>query len=166
MPGGFETDLFVDVGNAEHVAAARLIVAALAEVDIRVELELLDSTTHWAGARYFRPYPMLIYSDHHQVPDPYYGLVHDYAPGKLGLINVGNYSNDRVVEITAAVERTPDPLEREQLVREAQRVIMEDAPNAYLAQPGFLAAMTEDLEGFYWPPDSGVIAERLSFTAP
>lgn len=166
MPDGFETDLFVDVGAAEHVAAARLIVAALAEVGIRVGLELLDSTTHWAGARYFRPYPMLIYSDHHQVPDPYYGLVHDYSPSRLGLINVGNYSSDRVVELTAAVERTPDPGARSELVREAQRVIMDDAPNAYLAQPGFLAAMTEELEGFYWPPDRGVIAERLSFRAP
>ena len=143
-----------------------LIVVALAEVRIRVELELLDSTTHWAGARYFRPYPMLIYSDHHQVPDPYYGLVHDYSPSRLGLINVGNYANDRVVELTAEVERTPDPSERERLVREAQRLITEDAPNAYLSQPGFLAAMTEDLEGFYWPPDRGLVAERLSFRGP
>ena len=163
LPGGFETDLFVDVGAPDHVASAHLIVAALAEVGIRVELELLDPTTHWAGARYFRPYPMLIYSDHHQVPDPYYGLVHDYSPSRLGLINVGNYANDRVVELTAEVERTPDPAAREQLVREAQRLITEDAPNAYLSQPAFLAAMTEDLEGFYWPPDRGLIAERLSF---
>lgn len=163
FPDGFETDLFVDAADEEHVGAARLIVPALAEVGIRVRLELMDPAMFWEGARYFRPYPMLIYQDHHQVPDPYYGLVHDYGKGRMGLINCGQYANDEVFALIAKVEGASAENERRELVREAQRLIMDDAPNAFLAQPGFIAGISEDLQGYYWAPDGSLVAEDLSF---
>jgi peptide/nickel transport system substrate-binding protein len=160
---GFDTQLFVDAADEEHVGAAELIVPALAEAGIRATLELMDSGIFWEGARYYRPYPMLIYQDHHQVPDPYYGLVHDYGKGRMGLINCGQYANDEVFALIAKVENASDEAQRRELVREAQRIIMDDAPNAFLAQPSFIAGISENLRGYFWAPDGSLVAEDLSF---
>ncbi len=163
---GLETALFFGASSETHRRAARLVAEALREVGVNAALEPMDGATFWAGARYHRAYPMLLYESMHQVPDPYYALVHDYYPGPMGLINCGQYENEEVTRFIDAIEGEPDPEARESLVHEAERRIVADAPNAQLAQPGFLAALRADLDGFGWTPDGFPQAEFLSRRSP
>ncbi len=139
-----------------------MVAESLAAVGIEIALEPMDGATFWAGARYHRAYPMLLYESMHQVPDPYYALVHDYYPGPMGLINCGQYESDEVARLVDAIEGEPEPAARERLVHRAERRIVADAPNAQLAQPAFLAALRDDLDGFSWAPDGVPQAELLS----
>lgn len=163
FPNGLKTELFVDSSDAQHLACAAIIIDALNDIGVNVTLETLDPGVFWQGGRYFRPFPMLIWGDRHQVPDPYYGLVHDYDSSRLGLINCGNYRSTAVNGLIHKVENEPDLTKRAALVTEAQRQIMDDAPNAYLAQPNFIAARRDELEGFYFTPDGPLAAEQLYF---
>ncbi|MFN8535617.1 MAG: ABC transporter substrate-binding protein, partial [Dehalococcoidia bacterium] len=160
--GGFDTELFVDASNAEHGACGEIIVEALADIGIRVALERLDSGTFWFGGRYLRPFPMLIWEDWHQVPDPYYGLVHDYDPSRLGLINVGQYQSERISELIREVENEPSPVGRTALLTEAQRIIMAESPDVYLAQPAVMAATRDTIGGFFFPPDRALRFDLLT----
>ncbi|MDA0256534.1 MAG: ABC transporter substrate-binding protein [Chloroflexi bacterium] len=162
LGGGFASAIFFDANAETHRRAARLVGEALAEVGIDLALEPMDGGTFWAGARYQRAYPVLLYESMHQVPDPYYALVHDYYPGPMGLINCGQYENAEVTRLVDAIEGEPDAEARRALVRSAEDLIVDDAPNAQLAQPGFLAALRDDLEGFSWAPDGHPRAEALS----
>ena len=159
---GIRTAIFFGASSETHRRAAGIVAGALSEVGIEAALEPMDGATFWAGARYHRAYPMLLYESMHQVPDPYYALVHDYYPGPMGLINCGQYESDEVARLVDAVEGEPDPGARARLVHEAERLIVADAPNAQLAQPGFLAALRSDLAGFSWAPDGVVQAELMS----
>ena len=163
---GLATALFFGASSEAHRRAAALVAASLADVGIEVALEPMDGATFWAGARYHRAYPMLLYESMHQVPDPYYALVHDYYPGPMGLINCGQYESEEVARLVDAVEGEPEPAARERLVHRAARRIAADAPNAQLAQPAFLAALRDDLEGFGWAPDGVPQAELLSRRPP
>lgn len=159
---GLATALFFGASSETHRHAAGLVAEALSEVGVDVALEPMDGATFWAGARYHRAYPMLLYESMHQVPDPYYALVHDYYPGPMGLINCGQYDNEEVTRLVDAIEREPDAAAREALVHDAERRIVADAPNAQLAQPGFLAALRTDLAGFGWAPDGHPLVELMS----
>ncbi len=159
---GLSTALFFGASSEAHRRAAGIVAESLAAVGIEIALEPMDGATFWAGARYHRAYPMLLYESMHQVPDPYYALVHDYYPGPMGLINCGQYESDEVALLVDAIEGEPEPAAREHLVHQAERRIVADAPNAQLAQPAFLAALRDDLEGFSWAPDGVPQAELLS----
>lgn len=158
---GFATELFIDAANREHAACAEIIAAALRELRIDVAIEPLDSGTFWFGGRYLRPYPMLIWEDWHQVPDPYYALVHDYAPNRLGLINCGDYRNERLAALIRQIEHEPRWDVRSALLREAQAIIAADSPNVQLAQPAVFAAGRADVDGLVFPPDRALRVELL-----
>jgi peptide/nickel transport system substrate-binding protein len=161
LADGFSSELFFDAANEEHRAIARLVAEALAEVNIRLTLEPLDPATFWYGGRYVRAFPLLLWEDWHQVPDPYYALVHDYHSSKLGLINCGNYHNSQLDALIAQIEREPRPAARAALVREAQRLILADCPSALIAQPAAIAALREGVEGFFFPPDRALRYDLL-----
>lgn len=163
LPEGFETEIFVDAADEPHIVIARIIADSLAKVGIHVEVETLDSATFWQGGRYFQPYPLVIWDGMDQVPDPLYALIHDYGPGKMGLTNAGRYANPELFALIRRIEHAADPEERRSLVEEAQRLVMDDSPVVFIAQPDFLAAMRTDLDGFAWPADRFLQAERLSF---
>ena len=160
---GFKTELFVDAADMEHVAMAEIVADALSEINIHVDIEKMDSGTFWAGARYFRPFPMLIYEDLHQVPDPYYTLVHDYTTGGMGLINVGQYHNDELIEIVKSIESAGEIDVRHDLVHRAQKIIIDDCPYANLVAPDFLAAHSNKITNCYWAPDRSLAVEKITF---
>ena len=160
---GFHSELFVDAADAEHVAMAEIIVPALKEINIHLDIEKMESGTFWAGARYFRPFPMLIYEDLHQVPDPYYSLVHDYMPGGMGLINVGQYNNEDFINIVKSIESAGELDERKILVDKAQQLIINDCPYANLVAPDFLGAYSNEIDNCYWAPDRSLAIEKISF---
>jgi peptide/nickel transport system substrate-binding protein len=160
---GFESDLFVDAADAEHVAMAELIAHSLKGINININIEKMESGMFWAGARYFRPFSMLIYEDLHQVPDPYYTLVHDYTTGGMGLINVGQYHNEELMNIVKSIESAGVIEDRQVLVKKAQEIIINDCPYANLVAPDFLAAHSNKINNCYWAPDRSLAVEKISF---
>jgi peptide/nickel transport system substrate-binding protein len=158
---GFATELFIDAANREHAACAAIIADALRALRIDVAVEPLDPGTFWFGGRYLRPFPMLIWEDWHQVPDPYYALVHDYDSSRLGLINCGQYRSERIAALIPLVEQEPNWAARLALLREAQAVIAADSPNVQLAQPAVFVAARAEIAGVAFPPDRALRFELL-----
>ncbi|MCS6801339.1 MAG: ABC transporter substrate-binding protein [Chloroflexota bacterium] len=158
---GFASELFVDAANREHQACAEIVAQSLRTIGIDVAIERLDPATFWYGGRYLRAYPMLIWEDWHQVPDPYYALVHDYDPGRLGLINCGQYRNDRIAALIRLIENEPRWEARAALLREAQAIIAADAPNVPLAQPAVFLAARAEIKGLLFAPDRALRLDLL-----
>jgi peptide/nickel transport system substrate-binding protein len=158
---GFATEVFIDAANREHEACAEIVAESLGRLGIDVAIERLDSSTFWFGGRYVRPFPMLIWEDWHQVPDPYYALVHDYDASRLGLINCGQYHSERIAQLIPRIENEPRWEARAALLREAQAVIAADSPNVQLAQPAVFAAARAEIGGLFFPPDRALRYELL-----
>ncbi len=62
--------------------------------------------------------------------------------------NYADYCNKRVDELIQKVTWTVDPAERQKLMDEAQKIIVEEAPWAYLHQPNWVVAMNKKFTGF------------------
>jgi peptide/nickel transport system substrate-binding protein len=62
--------------------------------------------------------------------------------------NYANYCNKRVDELIQKVTWTVDPVERQKMMDEAQQIIVDEAPWAFLHQPNWIVAMNKNFTGF------------------
>jgi peptide/nickel transport system substrate-binding protein len=62
--------------------------------------------------------------------------------------NYVDYCNERVDELIEEVTWTIDEAKREELMREAQQIILEEAPWAFLHQPNWIVGASKDFTGF------------------
>lgn len=69
-----------------------------------------------------------------------------------GSANVWNYSNASYDELVQKALETTDQAERNKLYQEAQKMLVEDAPNLFLASPKNFYAVSEKVEGFVPTP--------------
>jgi peptide/nickel transport system substrate-binding protein len=86
------------------------------------------------------------------VDDPYYEAFLWYSSDAV--INWFRYSNSTVDDITARLKTEIDQDERRVLARQLQEQLNEDLPAITLAEPNYLIAMRDDIEGFLYEPDS------------
>ena len=87
------------------------------------------------------------------IDDPELRPVVDVGGWKKCLRDDVDYNNERVNEIIAEGWGVQDPAERQAMFEEAQRLIVEDAPWASLAQPDFKLAMRGTVTGFVLYPN-------------
>lgn len=85
------------------------------------------------------------------IDDPNYSMSLTLEGGVFG--NYADYSNDRVNTIIAEGWLEQDPSARQAMFEEAQRLIVEDAPWVFLAQPDFKIAMRDTVGGFVLYPN-------------
>ena len=86
------------------------------------------------------------------IDDPNYQLSLTLESGVFG--NYADYSNARVDEIISDGWAEQDPAARRAIFEEAQRLISDDAPWVFLAQPDFKFAMRENVDGFVLYPNA------------
>lgn len=147
---GSPVTLTIDSAKAEHQLIAVRIQAALREVGMPVEIQTLPSA-NFAEQKVAKELQMFVDELLAWIDDPNYQLSLTLESGVFG--NYADYSNDRVDEIiTRGWEAGAD--ERREIFEEAQRLISDDAPWVFLAQPDFKFAMREDVEGFVLYPNA------------
>lgn len=147
---GSTVTLTIDSAKAEHQLIAVRIQAALREVGMPVEIETLPSA-NFAEQKVAKELQMFVDELLAWIDDPNYQLSLTLESGVFG--NYADYSNERVDEIiTRGWAAGAD--ERREIFQEAQRLISDDAPWVFLAQPDFKFAMREDVEGFVLYPNA------------
>lgn len=92
------------------------------------------------------------------VDDPYYQAFLWYASDAV--INWFRYSNATVDDVTARLKTEMDPERRRALARQLQQQLNQDVPAISLAEPNFLIATRDDIDGFLYEPD-GLLTYRL-----
>ena len=147
---GSTVTLTIDSAKAEHQLIAVRVQAALREVGMTVEIQTLPSA-NFAEQKVAKELQMFVDELLAWIDDPNYQLSLTLESGVFG--NYADYSNDRVDEIiTRGWEAGAD--ERREIFQEAQRLISDDAPWVFLAQPDFKFAMRDDVEGFVLYPNA------------
>ncbi len=147
---GQPVTLTIDSARAEHQLIAVRVQAALGEIGLQVEIEQLPSAV-FAERKAGKELQMFVDESLAWIDDPNYGLSLTLEGGVFG--NYADYSNERVDEIISGGWLEPDPAVRQQMFEEAQRLIVEDAPWVFLAQPDFKIAMRDTVEGFVLYPN-------------
>lgn len=147
---GSAVTLSIDSARAEHQLIAVRVQAALREIGMNVEIEQLSATV-FAQRKVDKQLQMFVDELLAWIDDPNYSLSLSLESEVFG--NYADYSNERVDEIIAAGWLEPDSDARREIFEEAQRIIVEDAPWAFLAQPDFKIAMRDTVTGFVLYPN-------------
>jgi len=156
LEDGFETDVWLNEGNAMRADAATMIQAQLRALNIEVTINIYE----WATLL-----PATAAGEHHMsimgwttaTGDPDYGLYPLYHSDNWG--EGGNrqfYSNPRVDELLEQGRMETDTAARMEIYREAQELIMADLPIIPLWQASELHATRSNVGGFSVTPSGSL----------
>ena len=148
---GSTVTLSIDSAKAEHQLIAVRVQAALRELGMDIEIEQLPSAV-FAERKVGKQLQMFVDELLAWIDDPNYQLSLTLESGVFG--NYADYSNARVDEIITAGWAEQDADARRAIFEEAQRIISEEAPWVFLAQPDFKFAMREHVDGFVLYPNA------------
>jgi peptide/nickel transport system substrate-binding protein len=85
--------------------------------------------------------------------DPYMFMNYWFDSANFGLAgNRAFYKNDKVDELVRKAASVNDKAEREKLYKEAQQIVIEEAPYIYLYQKDFLLPISKNVKGFVYNP--------------
>ena len=147
---GSPVTLSIDAAKGEHELIAVRVQSHLAEIGIPVEIEVLTAAV-FAERKVGKQLQMFVDELLAWIDDPNYQLSLSLESGVFG--NYADYSNERVDEIIRDGWAEKDPAARRAMFEEAQRIITEDAPWAFLAQPDYKIALRDNIGGFALYPN-------------
>lgn len=150
--------LSIDSSRSEHELIAVRVQAALREAGINVEIEQLTPAVFAERKVGDDRMGMFIDEGLPWIDDPNYTFSIFLECGVFG--NYAQYCNERVDEIIAEGWVELDPARRIELFNEAQRLIIDDAPWVFLAQPNYKIAMRDTVDGYvHYPNEIARIAQ-------
>ena len=157
---GSTVTLSIDSSRSEHQLIAVRVQAALGQIGMDVEIEQLTPAV-FAERKVGKELQMFVDESLAWIDDPNYGLSLTLECGVFG--NYTDYCNDQVQEIIEDGWGEPDEAVRREMFAEAQRLIVEDAPWAFLAQPDYKLAVREGIGGYIHYQNE---IPRLAFLEP
>ncbi len=150
---GFKTTLAYNAGDPVQEPIAIIYQSALRKIGVELELKKVP-----AGSFYNfvtdRKQPMIFYVDSPWCPDPGYSLTL-YFDSK-SYVNYSNYANADVDRLLAETAATADDNVRLAKTKEAQKIIMDEAPWAFIAYPNYTMARKADLKGWTYYTSNNV----------
>ncbi len=150
-PDGFSTTLWTN-DNAQRMQIAEMFQADLAEVGIDVEVLIVPWSTYLEETGNGK-HDMFILGWVTVTADPDYGLYALFHSSQFG--DPGNrsfYANERVDELLELGRLEADPEKRAAIYAEAQELIVEEAPWAFLIATMEVNGMRDNVEGFVAHP--------------
>ena len=149
-PDGFKSSIDVLIGRPEDEQAATLIQASFREIGVDVDIRKL-AEAEYQDKRNNASSPMQIVEFYSWVTDPFYHLFFNLF-SKNTFTNSSRYSNPKVDALITKGIYEPDQAKREAMSREAQRVITDDAPWAWLFARDFFVPVSAKFQDFpLWP---------------
>ena len=145
FPDGFDVELTVRLSIPWDVDAAVLLQSSLAEIGVNVTINKMTDGDFF-GKLNNHALPFFIHDWYSWGNDPAFQLTFLLKCGAF--TNYADYCNERVDQLIDEVTWTLDEAEREELMREAQKIIVEEAPWAFLHQPDWIVAVSKDFTGF------------------
>jgi peptide/nickel transport system substrate-binding protein len=149
----FEFDLAVLMGFAQHEPIANLIAEGVAAAGGRVRILPVKDESYYD--RHVRGHLHAWIGEFYSwVNDPIYHLYWNFLSTNTH-VNGTRYTNARVDEIITTGLFETDRARREALSREAQKIIVDEAPWALLFQMNYVVAARRNVRGYNWNPDIG-----------
>ncbi|MCB1994024.1 MAG: ABC transporter substrate-binding protein [Geminicoccaceae bacterium] len=142
---GFTTSLSYNAGDPVQEPIAIIYQSALREIGVELELKKVPAGSFYNMVTE-RGQPMIFYVDSPWCPDPGYSLTL-YFDSK-SYVNYSNYANAEVDRLIAETAATADEAARLDMMRQAQEIIMREAPWVFVAYPNYTMARKADIEGW------------------
>jgi peptide/nickel transport system substrate-binding protein len=148
----FSFDLAVRIGFATHEQIAVWIQSAMAEAGGNVNI-LKMTDAEYLEKQNSGALQAFIAEWYSWVNDPIYHLHWNFNSAATGT-NFTHYNNPRVDQIIAEAMYEPDLAKREALSKEAQQIIVDEAPWAFLFQINYVVAARKNIKNFQWNTDT------------
>lgn len=149
-PDGFETSIDVLIGRAEDEQMAVFIQANLQQIGVTVTINKLAEAQYQEN-RNNASSPMQIIEWFSWVNDPLYHLYWNMLSTNT-FTNSARYSNPEVDKLIMAGLYEADAAKRESISKDAQKMIVDDAPWAFLFARDFFVPVAKNLYDFpLWP---------------
>lgn len=150
FPSGFQTTIDVLIGRPEDQQAATLIQANFQQIGVSAQINMLDATQYQDNRNNAKS-PMQIAEWFSWVDDPFYHMYWNMLSTNT-FTNSARYSNPAVDKLIQQGMYEPNAAKRAALSRQAQKLIVDDAPWAFLFARDFFAPVASNLHDFpLWP---------------
>jgi len=144
-PNGFDVELSVRLSIPWDVDAAVWIQSNLAQIGVNVTINKMTDADFF-GKLNAHELPFFIHDWYSWGNDPAFQLTFLLKCGAF--TNYADYCNERVDELIELATWTVDEAKRTEYMDEAQKLIIEEAPWAFLHQPDWIVAVSKDFTGF------------------
>ncbi|WP_142828567.1 glutathione ABC transporter substrate-binding protein [Planococcus soli] len=147
MADGFTTSIWTN-DNPQRQAIAVLVQEALAELNIEVSIEVMEFGSYIERTS-AGDHDMFILGWSNSTGDAdytLYPLFHSASKGNPG--NRSFYDNPEFDALLDEGRRSTEAAEREEIYAEAQAMLAEDAPMAYLLHQDYLVGVADTVTGF------------------
>lgn len=149
-PNGFSIQLSIDSSQPQWEGAALLIQSALASLNITVSINKI-APANFNDQFFANKLPFFIFEGLSWVQEPTYHFQLFWEANSYG--NHIGYSNPQVDSLLADAKSSTDQTKRAQDFAQVQKLMLEDAPAAWLAQPDYVVAAASNVTGFIYRPD-------------
>ena len=157
--GDLSLTLSVPAGDVSLRQSAVFIQSALDEAGVKVEINEMSDADFNSNLGKMQMYIDSWYS---WGQDSIYQMFFLLTTGLF--TNYTNYSNPEVDELVKQAMETTDPDERHRLSQEAQQIIIDDAPWAFLFTRDILVGAQQNVEGITHSNDANLRFDRLRLT--
>jgi len=149
---GFSATLDVSSGNEEGQETAIWVQQSLKQIGIKVTIDQLPGATYTAKLQKHQ-LPFFFFNNWISINnDPFYHL---YWMFDSACCDYANYDNPTVKKLINKNLLSSNAASRARASVEVQKLIMHDAPWAFLYQPNWVLAMRSNVKGYvYFPADT------------
>ena len=149
-PSGFETSIDVLIGRPEDEQAATFIQANFQQIGVKTTVNKLDAAQYQDNRNNAKS-QMQIAEFFSWVDDPFYHLYWNMY-SKNTFTNSARYSNPAVDKLILEGIYEPNAARRTALSHQAQKLVVDDAPWAFLFSRDFFAPVASNVHDFpLWP---------------
>lgn len=142
---GFDATLYISNADATHETLAILVQNALSQIGGRIEIQKMNPAP-FHEQKYDVELQFYIDEALAWVDDPSYILDLTWVTGSYS--NSCGYSNTDFDDLCKKAKFMTDKDARNELYRQAQVILMDDAPAAFIAQPAFNIVMDDKIDGY------------------
>ncbi|MBC7518092.1 MAG: ABC transporter substrate-binding protein [Microbacteriaceae bacterium] len=150
-PDGFSTSLLIRSGDANQASVAQIMQAELKEIGITMEIKQLDPTAA-KKATLTSEFDMNLSAWTMDIPDPdeWTSFATDPDGGNHSAFTY--YNNPAVVALNKKGQQETDPIKREAIYKDLQKITGDDAFFAYLYYSPYAFATTDKVHGYHVSP--------------
>ncbi len=145
FPNGFAIDLSVRQSIPQDADAAVWIQASLAKIGVNVTINKMTDADFFDKLNKHQ-LPFFIHDWYSWGNDPAYQLTFLLKSGAF--TNYADYANTTVDDLIQKVTWTVDPAQRQKMMDQAQKIIVDEAPWAFLYQPDWVVGVSKKFTGF------------------
>jgi peptide/nickel transport system substrate-binding protein len=150
LGGGFDTSIDVLIGRPEDEQAATLIQANFQQIGVRAAVNKV-AEAQYQDNRNNAKSPMQIIEWFSWVNDPMYHMFWNMY-SKNTFTNSARYANPQVDKLVLGGIYEPNAAKRERMSRQAQQIIVEEAPWAFLFARDYFSPVSRNLHDYpLWP---------------